>query len=81
MVARRFAGQFGDQRPVDHGRRHHAGPIETEIAFDHAPGCIDAVDINGHAGFAGYHDLRRALRKGRRRSHRKQQPGLDKTHD
>ena len=46
----RIAGQ---ERPVDHRRRHEPRPIEAEFAFDDAPGRIDAVDMTGTPALPG----------------------------
>jgi len=81
MISGRLRRQRHDQRPVDHRRRYHARPVQAELAFDHAPRRVDAVDIDRHAGLAGNDDFRRALRNCGRSRDRKRKDRRDKTHD
>ena len=45
-------------------RLHMDALAETEVAFDHGIGRIDAVDDDGHAGAAGNHDIEALARPG-----------------
>ncbi len=64
MITWNARRQRNCNRPPDHGWRHHAGPIEPEVALDHPPRRVDAVDVNGHARFAWNDDFRRAFYEG-----------------
>lgn len=74
---------FGNRykkRLIDHDRRHHAGSIQTKLALDHCPRCVDAVDVHRNAWLTGNHNHRLALGQRGRRANDKKQSRVSKTH-
>jgi hypothetical protein len=68
------------KRQVSHGWRHHPWPVEAELALNHAPRRVYAIDVHGHAWAAGNDKHRLALSESRGSRHSQQHRQTEQTH-